>query len=111
MHATTAEQSTTPLFDEYGLLKDGGSWNEQLALNIAKELGISHLSTDHWQIIALLRDHFARYGAAVAMHRVCREAGIERSKINELFGYCLNAWRVAGLPDPGEEAKSYLSNM
>jgi len=26
-----------------------------------------------------------------------------------LFPSCLAAWRIAGLPDPGEEAKAYLS--
>ena len=45
------------------------------------------------------------------MRRVCHDAGIERHQVNELFGYCLVAWRVAGLPNPGEEAKSYLSDM
>ena len=38
-------------------------------------------------------------------------AGIERREVNELFGYCLVAWRVSGLPNPGEEAKSYLGGM
>jgi len=42
---------------------------------------------------------------------VCRDAGVERERVNEMFGYCLNAWRIAGLPNPGEEAKSYLGNM
>jgi len=27
------------------------------------------------------------------------------------FTTCLGAWRVAGLPNPGEEAKSYLNDM
>jgi tRNA 2-thiouridine synthesizing protein E len=31
--------------------------------------------------------------------------------VNDLFGYCLVAWRVAGLPNPGEEARSYLGSM
>jgi tRNA 2-thiouridine synthesizing protein E len=45
------------------------------------------------------------------MHRVCHDAGIERQQVNDLFGYCLIAWRIAGLPNPGEEGKAYLSGM
>jgi tRNA 2-thiouridine synthesizing protein E len=28
--------------------------------------------------------------------------------VKQLFGGCLSLWRVAGLPDPGEEARAYL---
>ncbi len=46
-----------------------------------------------------------------SIRNVCQKAGIDRAEVNELFGYCLVAWRVAGLPNPGEEAKSYLGAM
>jgi tRNA 2-thiouridine synthesizing protein E len=28
--------------------------------------------------------------------------------VDRLFGGCREAWRIAGLPNPGEEAKSYM---
>ncbi len=98
-------------FDEYGLLKDAQAWSEPLAQVVASDIGVGRLTDAHWLIIYTLRDHYARHGVAPVMHRVCQEAGIERRRVNDLFGYCLNAWRVAGLPNPGEEATSYLSNM
>ena len=98
-------------FDEYGLLKDAQAWSEPLAQVIASDIGVGRLTDAHWLIIYTLRDHYARHGVAPVMHRVCQEAGIERRRVNDLFGYCLNAWRVAGLPNPGEEATSCLSNM
>ncbi len=98
-------------FDEYGLLIDAQVWSEPLAQLIADDLGVGQLSDAHWRVIHTLRDHYARYGTPPVMHRVCQDAGIKRKSVNELFGYCLNAWRVAGLPNPGEEATSYLSNM
>jgi tRNA 2-thiouridine synthesizing protein E len=58
-----------------------------------------------------MREHYAKLGVAPAINRICRDAGIERQQVNELFGYCLVAWRVAGLPNPGEETKAYLSSM
>ena len=99
------------LFDEDGLILDFTSWSESLAQSLAQDAGIGRLDAAHWKIIHAMRKHYAKLGAAPAMHRVCHEAGIERRQVNELFGYCLVAWRVAGLPNPGEEAKAYLSDM
>jgi tRNA 2-thiouridine synthesizing protein E len=45
------------------------------------------------------------------MSAVCHRLGKEKFWVHDLFQSCLNAWRVAGLPNPGEEAKSYLSDM
>ncbi len=99
------------LFDDDGLIRDFTSWSEPLAQALARDAGIDSLDEAHWKIIHAMREHYARLGAAPAMHRVCHDAGIERRQVNELFGYCLVAWRIAGLPNPGEEAKTYLSNM
>ncbi len=111
MNLAVSETIDTTQFDEYGLLKDAQTWSEQLAQVIASDIGIGTLTDTHWRIIHTLREHYARFDAPPAMHRVCQDAGIKRKLVNELFGYCLNAWRVAGLPNPGEEATSYLSNM
>jgi tRNA 2-thiouridine synthesizing protein E len=111
MNPAVSETIDASQFDEYGLLKDVQVWSEPLANAIASDIGVGTLTDAHWLIIYTLRDHYARFGAPPVMHRVCQEAGIERRRVTELFGYCLNAWRVAGLPNPGEEATSYLSNM
>jgi len=61
-------------------------------------------------VIHALREHYARFGVAPAMSQVCRRQHREPNWVHNLFHTCLNAWRVAGLPNPGEEAKSYLSD-
>jgi TusE/DsrC/DsvC family sulfur relay protein len=99
------------LLDEDGLLRDFNAWNEPLAEALAADSGLGALTEMHWKIIRAMRENFARSGTAPAMHRVCRDAGVPRREVNDLFGYCLVAWRVAGLPNPGEEAKSYLGSM
>lgn len=99
------------LFDEAGLVRDFTSWTESLAEALAQDAGIGPLTEGHWRIIRAMREHYAKLGVAPAMHRVCHDAGIERQQVNDLFGYCLVAWRVAGLPNPGEEGKAYLSGM
>jgi tRNA 2-thiouridine synthesizing protein E len=103
--------STPELFDEDGLIRDFTSWSESLGETLAQDAGIGQLTEAHWKIIRAMREHYVKPGVAPAMHRICRDAGIERRQVNELFGYCLVAWRVAGLPNPGEEAKAYLSSM
>jgi tRNA 2-thiouridine synthesizing protein E len=107
----TAAPIDPALLDEDGLLRDFASWNEALAEALARDSGLPALTETHWKVIRAMRANFARSGTAPIMHRVCREAGVERREVNELFGYCLVAWRVAGLPNPGEEARSYLSGM
>jgi dissimilatory sulfite reductase related protein len=98
-------------FDEDGLLVDPGCWNETLAQEIAGRLDISELTESHWKVIRSLREHYARLGAAPAMIQICRLHGQDRHWVHDLFHTCLNAWRVAGLPNPGEEAKAYLNDM
>ncbi len=108
MNASPA--SFTPSqFDDDGLLNDARSWNVELAQQIAYHHDIGTLTDDHWQIIHALREHYQRFGVAPAMQNICHDLGRGRFWIHDLFHTCLNAWRVAGLPNPGEEAKTYLS--
>jgi TusE/DsrC/DsvC family sulfur relay protein len=105
--------SETPVFpelDEDGLLRDPNSWNEDVAELIAEELNIQ-LGAEHWVAIYSLRNYYKRFGVAPAMYNVCRENAKDKNWIHNLFESCLNAWRVAGLSNPGEEAKSYLNDM
>lgn len=103
---------TLPLFelDDDGLLKDPSSWSEVVAQEIAHLLDVGELTDDHWEVIHALREYYGKYGVAPAMIQVCRQHDRDRHWVHDLFHSCLNAWRVAGLPNPGEEAKSYLSS-
>ena len=101
---------TPPQFDEDGLLSNPECWNEDLARAIARRNDVGELTSDHWEVIHALREHYARRGVAPAMAQVCRRHKKDPHWVHNLFHTCLNAWRVAGLPNPGEEAKSYLSD-
>jgi tRNA 2-thiouridine synthesizing protein E len=108
---TAASLKTSAEFDEYGLLRNPDDWDEPLALSIANQLGIGPLTTDHWKVIRALRQHYQKFGTVPTIHNICHEHGKKSDWVHNLFQSCLNAWRVAGLPDPGEEAKSYMSDM
>jgi tRNA 2-thiouridine synthesizing protein E len=43
------------------------------------------------------------------MRLVCRAAGLDPSQAHRLFSSCRSLWRIAGLPNPGEEAKAYMN--
>lgn len=107
----SATISATELLDEDGLLIDFSLWNEPLAETLARDAGIGPMTDMHWKIIRAMRSHYAKRGVAPVMQRICSEIEIDRQFVNDLFGYCLVAWQIAGLPNPGEEAKSYLSGM
>jgi dissimilatory sulfite reductase related protein len=96
------------LYDEDGFLIDPAQWNEALAERTALLDGIGELGDDHWRVIHHVRDRFQALGGMPSMRRVCRATGLTRDEIYALFGSCLQVWRIAGLPNPGEEARSYM---
>ncbi len=104
-------QERSGQFDEDGLLINPAQWNEAMAREIAQREDIDALTDEHWLVIRSLRDHYAKFGVAPAMSHVSRTHGKDKHWIHDLFHTCLGAWRVAGLPNPGEEAKAYLNDM
>lgn len=100
-----------PSLDEDGLILNPEQWNESVAVELAHSLGIKELSPDHWLVINTLRNYYFEFGVAPAMKNVCRQHKKSKLWVHDLFSTCLNAWRISGLPNPGEEAKSYLSDM
>lgn len=99
------------VLDDDGLVKDFSLWSEDLARRLAKEEGIGQLGEGHWRLIRALRAEYDKLSGPPSIRNVCRRAGIDRAEVNDLFGYCLVAWRVAGLPNPGQEARTYLDGM
>lgn len=96
------------LFDEDGFIIDHALWSERLAPKIAREEGIDELTAAHWRVILHIREKYLRLGASPNLRQVCRATSLSRVQIHNLFGGCLCIWRIAGLPNPGEEAKAYL---
>ena len=95
-------------FDEDGFLLDPFSWTPEMAIEIADADGLLELTPEHWQIIDYLREHYLENGTLPVMNHVCRVHQLERHCVQELFHNIKEAWRVAGLPNPGEEAKARM---
>ena len=95
-------------FDEDGFLIESAEWNPQLAETLAEWEGISPLGAAHWRVIHFVRDHYRRLGGMPPMRRICRSSELSPEEAKRLFGGCPQVWRIAGLPNPGEEAKAYM---
>ncbi len=95
-------------FDIDGFLVEPDRWDYDLAQRIADSERMDLLTPKHWEVINYVRQKFFLNGSLPVMRLVCRAAGLDRHKAHKLFGSCRTLWRVAGLPNPGEEAKAYM---
>lgn len=96
------------MFDSDGFLLDASAWSESLADRIAQMDGLGSLNELQIVLLHALRREFSRHGTVTALSHVCHLTGQSADCMQHLFPNPRAAWRVAGLPNPGEEAKSYL---
>lgn len=115
-HVTIAEAATArpadaaPIaFDDAGFLADPRAWTPALAEQLARLDGMGSLGAQHWQVIDLVRERWYRLGALPVMRLVCRAVQVDPQAAHRLFRSCRSLWRIAGLPDPGEEARAYMN--
>lgn len=109
MHASFAQFSNVE-FDRDGFLLEPGVWNEEVARRIAAADGLGPLSDAHFEIMRQLRAHYLEHGALMPASHACRVKHEDTRCVFDLFGNMREAWRVAGLPNPGEEAKNYMAS-
>ncbi len=96
-------------FDEDGFLLDPQQWDEALAKEIAFEDGVGELSPEHFAIIKTVREKNLTLGEIPCMRHVCRMNHLGDHCVGEMFSPGgLELWRIAGLANPGEEAKAYM---
>ncbi|KAB2868722.1 MAG: TusE/DsrC/DsvC family sulfur relay protein [Burkholderiaceae bacterium] len=107
--SSAARAPLSAWFDDEGFLGDSARWTPVLAAQIAADEGVPSLSPKHWEVIDLVRERYFAIGALPVMRLICRAAGIEPGRAHQLFPSCRSLWRIAGLPDPGEEARAYMN--
>ncbi|MDV3237477.1 MAG: TusE/DsrC/DsvC family sulfur relay protein [Gammaproteobacteria bacterium] len=95
--------------DADGFLAHPEEWNELIASQLAERDGIGPLTDAHWSVIQSLRKHYYSSGGIPPLRHVCVENNLEPHCVPQLFKDTgRELWRIAGLPNPGEEAKTYL---
>lgn len=106
--STRLDMPGTAVFDPDGFLLDPTMWSENLAARIARTDGLGELNELQISLLHALRREFSRHGTVTALSHVCHLTGQSADCMQHLFPNPREAWRVAGLPNPGEEAKTYL---
>ncbi|OGS91106.1 MAG: sulfite reductase subunit gamma [Gallionellales bacterium GWA2_60_18] len=97
---------TLPTQDAEGYLVEPGEWNESVALELAKRMGLS-LEEDHWDVIRFMRAYYDDRQIAVdarhvIKHLAQRYGSEARNRLFELFpyGYVAQACKIAGMKRP-----------
>jgi tRNA 2-thiouridine synthesizing protein E len=98
----------TVAVDDKGYLLDPADWSETVAETMAAADGVT-LGPDHWQVLRLFRDYFAKFEVEPPMRALVRLArermGAEKGSSRYLYalfpdGPGTQACRYAGLPRP-----------
>lgn len=105
---TALAQKYHQTLDEEGYLIDAYTWNRSFTVRRANDVNLT-LTAQHWQLIELIRDKYLRLGALPPIRTLCKAVGIDKQILKQQFGSCLALWKMAGLPNPGEEAKAYMN--
>jgi tRNA 2-thiouridine synthesizing protein E len=103
--------AATQFLDAEGFVRDPNLWDPDLAGQIAARLGLDALQPSHWAVIDYLREHYLADGTLPWEGNLCRDLDLVEHCVHRLFGGPLAAWKIAGLPDPGEEARTYMENL
>jgi tRNA 2-thiouridine synthesizing protein E len=90
------------LFDGEDFLWDPRQWSEEVALSLAKEVGLTELSETQWRIVRFLRQYYSENGRAPLNRQIKQGTGISLLEMEALFpgGIKYGARRLAGLPNP-----------
>lgn len=94
--------------DEEGYLVRFDDWNEKVACALAEHEGVDELTPEKIEILKFMRGYYKLYNSFPLLQAVCRNIHQPRECVREEFMEPLKAWKIAGLPKPGEEAVAYL---
>ena len=106
--AATDDTKTGVTSDEKGYLADFDSWNEEVARELARREGIDELTDEMMDVIRFLRSYYQNYNSFPMLSSVCKNVKQPKECVNEEFIDPLKAWKIAGLPYPGDEVLAYL---
>jgi len=88
--------------DDEGFLQQPAQWNEELALEIARQNGLPDLDDRHWKVIHYMRNTFLKTGAAPTIRTLGKESGVPVKELYALFpkGPAKLAAKIGGIPKP-----------
>ena len=91
----------TVTVNDEGYFEDQTEWTKEMAVEIAKEMGIK-LTDEHNKVIDFLKSDYEEKGAIPSMRRMKKAGGIPTKDFYRLFpdGPLKKSCKIAGLPKP-----------
>ena len=88
--------------NDEGFFENPDQWNEDVAVEIAREEGIDELTPQHWQVIHFMRKEYAEKGTGPTVRVLGKTSGVSVKELYQLFpkGPAKIAAKVAGIPKP-----------
>ena len=93
--------------DDDGFLLNFEDWDEKIAGVLAEKEGLGALTEDRVDILKFLRDYYRKYSFFPIVRYVCKNVHQPKNCVNEQFLSPVQAWKVAGLPNPGKEVITF----
>jgi TusE/DsrC/DsvC family sulfur relay protein len=106
---TVEHEGHTITVDEDGFLVRLEDWTEPIARFLAAKEGIPDLSEDQLDILKFLRAYYLKHNFFPIVRSVCKNVRQPKNCITEKFMDPVKAWKIAGLPNPGEEVNMFGS--
>ena len=99
---TAVMANNTIEVDAEGFLQKPEQWSEELAVEIARAVGIDPLTDRHWQVVRFMRERYLRNGQAPTIRTLGKESGVSTKELYQLFakGPAKLAARIGGIPKP-----------
>jgi TusE/DsrC/DsvC family sulfur relay protein len=95
--------------DEDGFLVKLEDWTEAVARALAAREGIANLPEDKLDILVFMREYYMKHRFFPIVRYVCKNVHQPRNCVTEQFLDPVQAWKIAGLPNPGEEVILFKS--
>jgi len=88
--------------DDEGFLVNPDDWTENMASEIAAEIGIGDLTDLHWKVINFMRSDFKEKGQIPTIRRIKNAGGVSTKDVYACFpeGPAKKAAMISGLGKP-----------
>jgi TusE/DsrC/DsvC family sulfur relay protein len=89
--------------DDEGYLLYYEDWSETVAGALAAREGVGELTKDKMDILKFMREYYKEHKFFPILRYVCKYVDQPRECVTDKFIEPVIAWKIAGLPNPGNE--------
>ena len=88
--------------NDEGFLVDHEQWNEEVAVEVARSVGIEELTDRHMQVVNFMRNRYLETGSAPSIRSLGKLSGVAIKELYKLFpkGPAKLAAKIGGIPKP-----------